>query len=155
MAMPCSSSTTNHDVFLGLGSNLGRRAHNLHQACKLIEQRVGHVVRLSSFMETEPWGFESKRRFMNAVVRVETALTPRRLLEETQQIEREMGRTRKSVNGIYHDRIIDIDILLYDDLTVNEPDLLIPHPQMKQRPFVMEPLREILERSDSELLAET
>ncbi len=155
MATPCSSSTTDHILFLGLGTNLGRKAHNLNQACKLIEKRVGQVVRLSSFIETEPWGFQSENSFLNAVAMVHTQLSPRQVLEATQQIERQMGRRQKSVDGHYHDRIIDIDILLYDHLTINEPDLVVPHPKMKQRPFVMEPLREILTSSDTELLAET
>jgi 2-amino-4-hydroxy-6-hydroxymethyldihydropteridine diphosphokinase len=75
---------------------------------------------------------------------METTLEPLEVLAETQKIEREMGRTIKSVNGEYHDRIIDIDILLYDDLHINTPQLTIPHPLMEERDFVMIPLREIL-----------
>ena len=82
--------------------------------------------------------------FVNAVVACETSLSPLRLLKETQAIEREMGRTQKSVNGVYHDRIIDIDILLYDDLRIDYPNLKIPHPLMHQRDFVMIPLAEVL-----------
>ena len=83
-------------------------------------------------------------RFLNACVRVSTTLTPRQLLAATQQIERALGRTAKSAGGVYHDRVIDIDILLYDDLRVDEPDLKIPHPLMTERDFVMIPLREIM-----------
>ncbi len=82
--------------------------------------------------------------FVNAAVCVTTSLSPHDVLKLTQGIERDMGRTVKSVNGQYHDRIIDIDILLYDDIKLDEPDLKIPHPLMHQRDFVMKPLRDIL-----------
>ena len=100
-------------------------------------------MRQSSLISTEPWGFESDNRFVNAAVLCETMLSPREVLLATQQIERELGRTHKSVDGHYADRLIDIDILLYDDLRVDEPDLQIPHPLMLKRDFVMIPLREI------------
>lgn len=132
-----------HKVFLGLGSNLGNCKKNLERAIRLIDERVGQVTRQSSFIETEPWGFESEHKFMNAVVLCETTKTPREVLLLTQQIERDMGRRKKSVSGGYADRPIDIDILLYDDLTIDEPDLKIPHPLMHQRDFVMIPLNEI------------
>ena len=132
-----------HKVYLGLGTNLGDKAWNLQEAIRLIGERVGTVVRQSSFLETEPWGFESANTFLNAVVCCETEKTPREVLLLTQQIERELGRKTKSVSGGYADRPIDIDILLYDDLTVDEPDLKIPHPLMHQRDFVMIPLQEI------------
>lgn len=132
-----------HQVFIGLGSNLGDKVWNLQETIRLISERVGAVVRQSSFLETEPWGFESENTFVNAVVCCETEKTPREALVLTQQIEREMGRTRKSSSGGYSDRPIDIDILLYDNLTVDEPDLKIPHPLMHQRDFVMIPLEEI------------
>lgn len=133
----------NHQVYLGLGSNLGDKEWNLSEAIRLIGERVGQVVRQSSFIETEPWGFQSENSFLNAVILCETNKTPREVLLLTQQIEREMGRRQKSVSVGYADRIIDIDILLYDDLTVDEPDLKIPHPLMHQRDFVMRPLKEI------------
>ena len=109
----------------------------------MIGDKVGRVLRQSSFIETEPWGFESEHKFMNAVILCETIKTPRELLLLTQQIERDMGRKKKSVSGGYADRPIDIDILLYDDLTIDEPDLKIPHPLMHERDFVMIPLNEI------------
>ena len=132
-----------HQVYLSLGSNLGDRKDNLAQAIRLIGERVGEVLRKSSFIETKPWGFESDNLFVNACVLCETTLTPRQVLRATQKIERELGRTHKSVNGHYADRLIDIDILLYDDLRVDEPDLQIPHPLMFERDFVMIPLGEI------------
>ena len=140
-----------HKVYLGLGSNLGDCRKNLERAIRLIGDRVGLVTRQSSFIETEPWGFESPHKFMNAVILCETTRSPREVLMLTQQIERDMGR-RKMVNGqwsmvngqrIYADRPIDIDILLYDDVTIDEPDLKIPHPLMHQRDFVMIPLEEV------------
>ena len=134
-----------------MGSNLGDCRKNLERAIRLIGDRVGLVTRQSSFIETEPWGFESPNKFMNAVILCETTRSPREVLLLTQQIERDMGR-RKMVNGqwsmvngqrIYADRPIDIDILLYDDVTIDEPDLKIPHPLMHERDFVMRPLNEI------------
>ena len=132
-----------HKVYLGLGSNLGDCRKNLERAIRLIGDRVGRVTRQSSFIETEPWGFESPNKFMNAVILCETTKTPREVLMLTQQIERDMGRRKKSLSGGYADRPIDIDILLYDDLTIDEPDLKIPHPLMHQRDFVMIPLEEV------------
>ena len=135
-----------HTVYLSLGTNLGDKTQNLVSAITEIERRIGPVRAQSAFLTTEPWGFESENTFLNAAVRVETALSPFDLLNKTQQIERDMGRTQKSVDGKYHDRIIDIDILLYDDITVDEPDLKIPHPLMYERDFVMIPLQEVLDR---------
>ena len=130
------------DIYLGLGSNLGDRHTVLLAAIEQLVQRVGRLVRCSSFFETEPWGFESEHQFLNAVAFFRTTLSPRELLAVTQDIERELGRTSKSQNG-YEDRVIDIDILLYGDEHIDEPDLQIPHPRMQERPFVMEPLEEL------------
>ena len=136
-----------HRVYLGLGTNLGHREENLAEAIRLIGKRVGEVERQSSVIETEPWGFRSENKFLNAVVLCLTDKTSREVLRLTQQIERDMGRRKnvnsQSVNREYVDRPIDIDILLYDDITVDEPDLKIPHPLMHERDFVMIPLREI------------
>lgn len=128
-----------------MGTNLGDKRKNIAEAIKNIGELVGDVVRQSALYETEPWGFRSDNRFVNAAVCVDTQLSPRRLLEVTQRIEREMGRTLKSDGGEYHDRIIDIDILLYGGLHIDEPDLKIPHPLMHERDFVMTPLNEIME----------
>ena len=153
---------TKHQVYLSLGSNLGQREENLRKAIRLIHERVGEVVRQSSFIETEPWGFESDHPFMNAAVLCLTEKSPREVLRLTQQIERDLGKSKehatqrgessklkgesskfKVQSSKFHDRPIDIDILLYDDLTVDEPDLQIPHPLMNERDFVMIPLKEI------------
>lgn len=148
-------------VYLSLGSNLGDRRQLIKDAIQHIEEQIGHVVRQSALHETEPWGFSSPNKFLNAAVCVETTLTPRQLLQTTQQIERQMGRTHKTLRASslpshlpregqneglpnYADRPIDIDILLYDDLRIDEPDLQIPHPLMYERDFVMQPLSEIL-----------
>ena len=132
-------------AYLSLGTNLGDKRKNIAEAIKNIGELVGDVVRQSALYETEPWGFRSDNRFVNAAVCVDTQISPRRLLEVTQRIEREMGRTLKSDGGEYHDRIIDIDILLYGNLHIDEPDLKIPHPLMHERDFVMTPLNEIIE----------
>ena len=149
------NSEGRHKVYLGLGSNLGDRSANLERSIALIHERVGEVVRRSSIIETEPWGFQSKNAFLNVVILCETTLTPREVLKATQKIERELGKTRVHAtrrknyslfaihSSLYKDRPIDIDILFYDDLTVDEPDLKIPHPLMQQRDFVMIPLNEI------------
>lgn len=132
-----------HQVYLGLGSNIGDRQQCIADAIRLISERVGAVLRQSSMIETEPWGFKSKHKFLNGVILCETDKSPREVLTLTQQIEHDLGRTRKTRSSRYHDRPIDIDILLYDDLTIDEPDLRIPHPLMHERDFVMIPLNEI------------
>ena len=142
--MPCTDTPQPHVLYLALGTNLGDKQSNLLRALDLIGRCVGQVCRISSFMCTEPWGFSSDNAFLNAACMVHTALTPLQCLERTQQIERQMGRTLKSVDGHYHDRIIDIDILMYDNMEVNLPQLQLPHPLMHQRDFVMIPLKEIL-----------
>ena len=130
-------------VYLGLGTNLGDKEQNLRMSVKKIEERIGNVVSLSAFYATAPWGFSSENSFLNAAVCVETTLLPLQVLEETQRIERELGRTEKSVNGLYADRLIDIDLLLYDDRVMDAEGLVLPHPLMTERRFVMEPLSEI------------
>ena len=139
-----------HTVYLSLGSNEGNRRRNMQRAIAKIGELIGTVERQSAFLVTEPWGYESRHKYLNACVRVLTEHPPREVLQLTQQIERELGRRRKtsynqaSGTSEYHDRPIDIDILLFDDLTIDEPDLQIPHPRMAERDFVMIPLREIM-----------
>ncbi len=132
-----------HTVYLSLGTNLGDKERNLTDAIRMIGEKVGEVVRQSSFITTEPWGFSSDNTFLNCAICIHTAHSPLGVLRLTQDIERQMGRLSKSVNGEYHDRVIDIDILLYDDLKINTPLLTIPHPLMHERDFVMIPLKEI------------
>lgn len=130
-------------VYFGLGTNLGDKEQNLRLAVRKIEERVGKVVSLSAFYATAPWGFSSEHTFLNAATCVETLLPPLSVLHLTQEIEREIGRTHKSVGGVYSDRVIDIDLLLYGDRVLDTPELKLPHPLMHERRFVMEPLAEI------------
>lgn len=135
-------------VYVGLGTNLGDKEQNLRDAVQKIEEQIGKVISLSAFYVTAPWGFTSENSFLNAVACVETELSPLAVLQETQAIERELGRTKKSVDGVYSDRLIDIDLLLYEDLvlSVTSPsgaELNLPHPLMTERDFVMLPLAEI------------
>lgn len=146
------------DVYLGLGTNLGDRESNLRQALESLDDAFGtRCSALSDFHETEPWGFESNERFLNAVVRytlpvphgTSRPVYARNVLDICKSIERSMGRTGFPEYGpdgkrIYHSRLIDIDILLIGDWHINEQDLIIPHPLMKERDFVMIPLSEII-----------
>jgi len=133
-------------VFIGLGSNIGDREHNLMKAKNFIHHEIGVIDLESTIYESEAAGFDGNP-FCNQVIKVETILTPESLLKKTQEIERKMGREKKTIikNGIpvYSNRIIDIDILLYDNLEVDTDRLTIPHPRMKERDFVMKPLLEI------------
>ena len=130
-------------LYLSLGTNLGNRMANLETALMLIGQRTGTIEAQSEITDTEPWGFDSPNRFLNMAVKVNTDLEPKQVLLATQEIEKEMGRTEKSIDKEYHDRVIDIDILLYDDLVINTKELTIPHPLMHKRMFVIKPLAEI------------
>ena len=130
-------------IYLGLGTNLGDKETNLNLVMDEIRKRIGEIVSLSAYYITEPWGFDSQNTFLNAVCIVSTVLSPSEALYITQSIEKDLGRLKKSVDGQYNDRPIDIDILLYDDIVLNTPNLVIPHPLMHQRTFVMEPLAEI------------
>lgn len=130
-------------VYLGLGTNIGNRKQNLTRAIEALSLALGPCTAQSSFIETAPWGFDSENAFLNCAVAFETELAPQELLDTTEKVEREMGRTTKSSGGIYHDRVIDIDILLYGSEIVETPRLTIPHPLMHMRDFVLEPLAEI------------
>lgn len=129
-------------AYLGLGTNLGNKKNNLNDSIRLLSLDAGNILNVSTFYESEAVGFVSDNRFLNAVVLIETQLTPFQLLEKTQEIEQSLGRTSKSVNG-YSDRLMDIDILLYDNLVIQQPALKIPHPKMSERDFVLIPLVEI------------
>jgi len=137
-----------HDLYLSLGSNLGDRRANIQQALALIDERIGSVYKVSSFLETDPVGFDSPNRFLNIACLVHTMMSPQDCLSETLRIEQQLGRTAKSLrpNGTtqYQDRTIDIDLLLYDNLSMDTPELTLPHPHMQERDFVMIPLREIM-----------
>lgn len=130
-------------VYLGLGTNLGDKELNLRMAVDKINERIGKVVSLSAFYVTTPWGFNSRNSFLNAACCVETTLSVWEVLDSTQQIEQEIGRKNKSAGGVYSDRLIDIDLLLFGDMVVETDRLTLPHPLMTERDFVMQPLCEI------------
>ena len=127
-------------AFVGLGSNLGDRERMLNQALALLGERVA-VRAVSSFRETEPWGDVDQPRFLNAAAEVETELSPRALLDVLLDVERRLGRTRGGRR--YGPRTIDLDLLLYGDVVVDEPGLTVPHPHLHERRFVLEPLAEL------------
>lgn len=146
------SKEKKHDVYFSLGSNLGDRGENLCHAIDRIEKRIGKVVATSAFYVTVPVGFESENQFLNAACHVKTSLSPQEALSLTQNIEEEMGRKVKSQNKIYSDRIIDIDLLLYDDQIINTEQLVLPHPRMEKRAFVLLPLAEIAAKVEHPVL---
>ena len=134
-------------IYFGIGTNLGDREANLNAALHLLNERVGEQLACSSVHRSAPMGFVSENEFANIVAVYDTPYSPEEVLVITQQIEREMGRTQKSVNGVYHDRIIDIDllqaILNSKAIIQNSSTLTLPHPRMQERDFVMIPLREV------------
>ena len=149
-------------IYFGIGTNLGNREANLREALCLLDERVGDQLACSSVYHSAPLGFVSENEFANIVVAYQTDYSPEDVLLITQQIERDMGRTQKSVNGIYHDRLIDIDLLqasqnsytssasdrssereIREFIIHNSQVLQLPHPRMQERDFVMIPLREV------------
>lgn len=128
-------------VYLLLGGNQGDRFYSLNKATELIEQEVGNIIRMSSFYETEPWGFEHEDEFWNQVLVIESDLEPIEILNITQDIEARIGRVRKK--NQYCERIIDIDILFYNDIVMDEERLTIPHPKIQERRFTLAPLAEL------------
>ena len=146
-------------IYLGIGTNLGNREKNLRKAIELLHERVGECLACSSIYRSAPQGFVSENEFANVVAACKTNHLPEEVLLITQQIEREMGRTEKSENGVYHDRIIDIDLLQAlpqssspfeeenctegEEVVCKSKTLTLPHPRMQERDFVMIPLREV------------
>lgn len=128
-------------IFLGLGTNLGDREANFKKAVESIIENIGPVVLLSSVYETEPWGFRSEDLFLNMVAEIETNLKPSGLLGRILMIEANMGRLRDGKG--YSSRIIDLDILLFGEKIIEKPGLVIPHPKLHERRFVLVPLCEI------------
>ena len=127
-------------VMIGLGSNLGNKKDNIISACQLIGH-LGEMVQISSLYETAAWGFNSENVFYNACVEIRTELQPGALLAEIKRIEDNLGRERSSAG--YADRKIDLDILFFDNLIVDTPELVIPHPRMAERKFTLFPLNEL------------
>lgn len=133
-------------IYFGIGTNLGNREENLRKAVELLHERVGECIACSSVYRSAPQGFVSENEFANIVAVCQTIHSPEEVLLITQQIERDMGRTEKSVNGVYHDRVIDIDLLqARGDEAIRRAGerLTLPHPRMQERDFVMIPLREV------------
>ncbi len=129
-------------VIAGLGSNLGDRFAALRRAMELIREEAGEIIATSSVWETEPWGFDADEQFLNMVIVLETALDPKGLIQRFRSIEGRMGR-KKSGGGKYESRIIDLDILFWDDRVISIPGLEVPHPKLHSRRFVLEPLMEV------------
>lgn len=132
-----------HQVILLLGSNIQDRKDYLSRARTLIEKEIGTIEKKSAIYESEPWGFQAEVFFLNQVLFVSGELSPAETLRKTQQIEVDLGRIQKS-NGTYSSRAIDIDILFFDQLIIEDPDLIIPHPQLHKRRFTLIPLAEII-----------
>lgn len=134
-------------IYFGIGTNLGNREENLRTALQLLHERVGECLACSSIYRSAPQGFVSENEFANIVAVCQTNASPEEVLLITQQIEREMGRTEKSINGIYHDRVIDIDLLKATHhsslITHHSSNLTLPHPRMNERDFVLIPLHEV------------
>jgi len=128
-------------VFLGIGANLGNRENNIFLAVEKIRELIGPVINVSPVYETEPWGFKSENKFLNIVIEVETKIKPSGLLGRLMMIESLLGRVRDGKQ--YTSRTIDIDILLYNNKVLETKVLVIPHPRMHERKFVLVPLCEI------------
>jgi len=131
------------NAYLGIGSNLGNRQELLLGSINLLIEKAGKISAFSPIYETAPWGYQSPHLYLNSVVQLETSLSPTELLYVIQNIESELGRMAKSKNQPYTDRTIDIDILIYDEVNMLSTDLILPHPLMHQRLFVLEPLADI------------
>src|SRR5690554_5850622 len=130
-----------HDVFLSVGGNLGNKQHNLQKVRMYISRRIGELTGQSSVYETPPWGFFAEEDFWNQVLQVRTALSPENVLREAHEIEQLFGRKQDA--GYYMSREMDIDILYYDSDTISTDELIIPHPRIPERLFVLVPLVEL------------
>jgi len=127
-------------IYLGIGTNMGNRLKNIHQALDLLEEYDVNVLRISTITETDPVDGPPQNKFLNGVIEAQTKINPHLLLQSLKRIEKSLGRTNTGRNG---PRPIDLDILLYDDKVIEDDDLVIPHPRMFERAFVMEPLKEL------------
>ena len=137
------------EVVLALGSNIGDKVQNIEAAYTLIANEIGIITKKSSFLKNPSVGFESQNEFVNTCIKVETKLSCNDVLKSLQSIEKRMGRVKTT--HIYEDRIIDIDIIFFGDLIINQPNLKIPHPRYNERSFVLQPLKELGETTDPRL----
>ena len=142
-------------LYLSIGTNLGNRQYNLNTALTLIGKSIGTVQAVSTIIETEPWGYESANRFLNMAAIVQTELNPQQVLQSAKSIEKKMGRTVKTGAEGYKDRVIDIDLLMFDNLVTDSPELTLPHKLMHKRRFVLEPLAEIAPELEHPVLQKT
>lgn len=130
-----------HKVFLGIGGNIGNKHDNFREVIKIIKKELGEIIKSSSIYESPPWGFEASENFWNQVLIIETEYSPEMLLKKIIEIEGKFGRKRET--GKYDSREMDIDILYYDDIFMETENLVIPHPKIFLRKFVLVPLNEI------------
>ncbi|MEW6170356.1 MAG: 2-amino-4-hydroxy-6-hydroxymethyldihydropteridine diphosphokinase [Candidatus Omnitrophota bacterium] len=136
--------------YLGIGSNLGRRQINIKKAIELLKQLPNtKLTKISKLIETRPVGGPKQRKFLNAAIEIKTSLKPLILLKALKKIEKDLGRVKTIKNG---PRVIDLDILFYNEKNIHEKNLIIPHPRMFQRDFVLKPLGEIIPESKLKLL---
>jgi len=133
----------NKKVYIVLGSNIGDKKDYIDKACSYIEGKIGLVKSQSSYYQTSPWGFDSDDDFLNKVIVVDSVLKPNKIMHLLLEIENDLGRIRYEKKDGYQSRIIDLDILLIDDLIISNDLLIVPHPHMTDRRFVLEPLSEI------------
>ncbi len=132
-------------AFLSLGSNLGDRESQITQAIETMSAHNINLIGNSSFFYSEPMGFDSENHFCNICIKVTTTLEPLVLLHRLKSIEQVFGRTKKSINQVYEDRVIDIDLIFYNKISLESPELTLPHPEWNKRPFVYWPLLELVE----------
>ena len=139
----------NGKAILALGSNLGNKEENLKKCMSLIGEKIGRVTSISDYYKNDPVDFESDNQFINMCIEVSTNLAPSKMLNVIKSIEVDMGRI-KTISS-YEDRIIDIDIVLYNELVMDKKDLIIPHPEYKRRDFVLSPMNQIGEYLDPQV----
>jgi 2-amino-4-hydroxy-6-hydroxymethyldihydropteridine diphosphokinase len=130
-----------HKVYLGIGGNIGNKQQNFREAYQNIEKELGEIIKMSSIYETPPWGFQSEDLFWNSVIEILTLLSPEDLLSKIHSIEENFGRVRTLTR--FSSREMDIDILYYDKIYMETETLVIPHPSIHLRKFVLVPLTEI------------
>lgn len=136
--------THNMIYYFNIGSNLGNKADNLHQAITLLEKALSSKASVSTIIESKAWGFESENTFMNIGAAIESDIAPLDMLKLTQQIEHDLGsHSHRNDDGSYCDRLVDIDIIAIDNLVIDTPELTIPHPRMHLRDFVLRPMAEL------------